>query len=44
VNVYGPTVTHIITTADQDGCARRTLKYLFGILAGVWIVNYECNC
>ena len=38
-------VTHIITKRkekDKNLC-KRTLKYLWGILAGVWIVDVSCK-
>ena len=46
VDVDDPTaaVTHVITTADEHGQCRRTLKYMLGILRGAWIVSYACTC
>ena len=37
-------VTHIVTRKQKDGnLCKRTLKYLWGILAGVWIVDVSCK-
>eukprot|EP00743_Colponemidia_sp_Colp-15_P009765 GILK01010690.1.p1 GENE.GILK01010690.1~~GILK01010690.1.p1 ORF type:complete len:349 (-),score=59.40 GILK01010690.1:117-1163(-) len=34
-------VTHLLVSTNKRGLARRTMKYLFAILAGKWIVNTE---
>jgi len=46
--VYSPSVTHIITSSQQTTqndekfrLAKRTLKYMLGILGGKWIVDFE---
>ena len=37
-------VTHIVTRKQKDeNLCKRTLKYLWGILAGVWIVDVSCK-
>ncbi|KAJ1964173.1 BRCA1-associated RING domain protein 1 [Dispira parvispora] len=36
-----PPVTHVVTTRDSDGLCPRTLKYMYGVLAGAYIVDYE---
>jgi hypothetical protein len=38
------TVTHVITAVDSRRQCRRTLKYMLGILRGVWIVSDACAC
>ncbi|RUS18404.1 hypothetical protein BC937DRAFT_88803 [Endogone sp. FLAS-F59071] len=40
-NAMEDDVTHVITAVDADGLCTRTLKYLYGVLAGKWIVKYE---
>lgn len=42
-NAMEDDVTHVITAVDADGLCTRTLKYLYGVLAGKWIVKYECG-
>ncbi|CAO3681408.1 unnamed protein product [Umbelopsis ramanniana] len=39
VDNFSQEVTHIVTTTDQKNLARRTLKYLQGIVCGIWIVD-----
>jgi len=36
-------VTHVITASDDAGRCKRTVKYLVGILRGLWIVSYSCE-
>lgn len=40
-------ITHIIVYPNQDRGnviqAKRTLKYLHGLIQGCWIVSYRCN-
>ena len=36
-------VTHVITASDDAGRCKRTVKYLVGILRGLWIVSYSCK-
>ncbi|KAJ7552342.1 hypothetical protein O6H91_06G051100 [Diphasiastrum complanatum] len=41
VKTYTPAVTHVITATDEDGAARRTLKFLMGALEGKWILKAD---
>ncbi|ORY96497.1 hypothetical protein BCR43DRAFT_524578 [Syncephalastrum racemosum] len=34
-------ITHVVTTTDENRLAKRTGKYLHGIIAGKWIVDNE---
>lgn len=36
-------VTHIVTSCNEEGRCPRTLKCLFGILTGKWIVRFDCK-
>lgn len=36
-------MTHVIAGTDEQGAARRTLKYLMAILEGKWIVQADCK-
>ncbi|KAJ1653496.1 BRCA1-associated RING domain protein 1 [Dispira simplex] len=36
-----PPITHVVTTLDSDRLCPRTLKYMYGVLAGAHIVSYE---
>ena len=38
---YTPTVTHVIVQLDDENCAQRTLKFLFGVASGKWIVGVD---
>ena len=38
---YSPNVTHVIVRVDQDNCAERTLKFLYGVACKRWIVNFD---
>ena len=40
---WDPNATHLIVGTDKKGVARRTLNYLFAILAGKWILNIGCE-
>ncbi|GKB77501.1 protein breast cancer susceptibility 1 [Tanacetum coccineum] len=35
--------THVITSVDENGACRRTLKYLMVVIEGKWILNIECK-
>ncbi|KAJ2964904.1 hypothetical protein NQZ79_g353 [Umbelopsis isabellina] len=39
VDKFTPEVTHVVTSVDENGHARRTLKYLQSIVSGKWILN-----
>ncbi|CAK9277059.1 unnamed protein product [Sphagnum jensenii] len=41
VKVWSSNVTHVIAGTDEQGAARRTLKYLMAILEGKWIVQAD---
>ena len=41
VPTYTPAVTHVIVQVDNDNCAQRTLKFLYGVAAGKWIVSID---
>ncbi|KAF9620386.1 hypothetical protein IFM89_011759, partial [Coptis chinensis] len=41
LKTYGPSVTHIIASTDENGACRRTLKFLSGILEGKWILKID---
>ncbi|KAJ1651227.1 BRCA1-associated RING domain protein 1 [Dispira simplex] len=34
-------ITHVVTTLDSDRLCPRTLKFMYGVLAGAHIVSYE---
>ena len=34
-------VTHIIVQLDEENCAQRTLKFLYGVASGKWIVGVD---
>jgi hypothetical protein len=36
-------VTHVITSVNDEGMCARTLKYLNAVLLGKWILNIECK-
>uniref|UniRef100_A0A2N9G1B9 BRCT domain-containing protein n=1 Tax=Fagus sylvatica TaxID=28930 RepID=A0A2N9G1B9_FAGSY len=38
---WDSTVTHVISSTDENGACRRTLKVLMGILEGKWILSME---
>ncbi|GAB4829422.1 hypothetical protein Ancab_019093 [Ancistrocladus abbreviatus] len=38
---WNPSVTHVITSTNENAACRRTLKVLMGILEGKWILNIE---
>ena len=38
---YSSQVTHVIVQADAENCAQRTLKFLFGVANGNWIVGID---
>lgn len=38
---YDPSVTHVIIRVDKENCARRTLKFLYGVASKAWIVSIE---
>lgn len=40
-SVYNDTVTHVIVLADDENCAQRTLKFLFGVASGGWVVSVD---
>lgn len=41
VPTYTPAVTHVIVQVDTENCAQRTLKFLYGVAAGKWIVGID---
>lgn len=38
---YTPAVTHVIVQLDKENCAQRTLKFLFGVASGKWIIGVD---
>jgi len=38
---YTCAVTHIIVQLDEENCAQRTLKFLYGVASGKWIVGVD---
>ncbi|KAI9558451.1 hypothetical protein GHT06_015237 [Daphnia sinensis] len=38
---YNCSVTHVIVNVDEENCAQRTLKFLYGVASGVWIVGID---
>ncbi|OVA13240.1 BRCT domain [Macleaya cordata] len=38
---FGPSVSHIIASTDENGACKRTMKFLMGILEGKWILNID---
>lgn len=42
LSVGAGAVTHIVTKASSDRLAKRTIKYLWGVLQGKWVVSYDC--
>lgn len=41
LSTYTPAVTHVIVQLDEENCAQRTLKFLFGVASGKWIVGVD---
>ncbi|XP_070565914.1 BRCA1-associated RING domain protein 1-like [Ptychodera flava] len=41
VEDFDNSVTHVVTSCNQDGQCARTMKFLQGILHGKWIVSYD---
>ncbi|XP_046846861.1 ankyrin repeat domain-containing protein 31-like [Xenia sp. Carnegie-2017] len=41
VENFDESVTHIVISADENGYCPRTMKYMYGLLTGKWIVNFE---
>lgn len=41
-HVWRLTVTHVVSGVDGQGFAKRTIKCLWGVLTGRWVVNYNC--
>ncbi|KAL2622589.1 hypothetical protein R1flu_002794 [Riccia fluitans] len=41
VKDWSSAVTHVITGTDEQGAAKRTLKYLLAMLEGKWIVKID---
>ncbi|BBM96708.1 BRCA1-associated RING domain protein 1 [Marchantia polymorpha subsp. ruderalis] len=41
VTQWSSAVTHVITWTDEQGAAKRTLKYLLAMLEGKWIVRID---
>ncbi|XP_068219414.1 serine-rich adhesin for platelets-like isoform X2 [Palaemon carinicauda] len=35
------TVTHVVVKTDKDMLAQRTLKYLYGVAAGCWVLSLQ---
>lgn len=42
IKKYDSSVTHVITSTDENGACRRTIKFMMGILEGKWILDIEC--
>ncbi|KAK4009213.1 hypothetical protein OUZ56_018322 [Daphnia magna] len=38
---YNSSVTHVIVYLDDENCAQRTLKFLYGVASGIWIVGVD---
>ncbi|XP_057368764.1 uncharacterized protein LOC130689846 [Daphnia carinata] len=38
---YNSSVTHVIVNVDEENCAQRTLKFLYGVASGIWIVGVD---
>ncbi|KAK7079813.1 Breast cancer 1, early onset [Halocaridina rubra] len=34
-------ITHVIVKPDENMLAQRTLKYLYGVASGVWIISFQ---
>lgn len=41
MSTFSPSVSHVIVQVDEDNCAQRTLKFLFGVASGKWIVSVD---
>eukprot|EP00300_Choanocystis_sp_HF-7_P001974 c11558_g1_i1.p1 GENE.c11558_g1_i1~~c11558_g1_i1.p1 ORF type:complete len:347 (+),score=68.41 c11558_g1_i1:1-1041(+) len=41
VGASAPRVTHVVTNCDEQGLARRTIKYATAMLMGQWILSFE---
>ena len=39
VKSWTPNVTHVIVRCCEDGTTDRTLKYLYGVASGCWVLN-----
>lgn len=38
---YNSSVTHVIVCLDEENCAQRTLKFLYGVASGNWIIGVD---
>ncbi|XP_064095152.1 breast cancer type 1 susceptibility protein homolog isoform X2 [Macrobrachium nipponense] len=38
---WASNVTHVIVKTDKDMLAQRTLKYLYGVAAGCWVISLQ---
>ncbi|KAF2369167.1 BRCT domain [Trinorchestia longiramus] len=38
---WAPSVTHVIVKCGEDRTTERTLKYLFGVASGCWVIGFE---
>jgi BRCA1-associated RING domain protein 1 len=41
VNTFSSNVTHIVAIPNENNCVKRTVKYIYGVLSGIWIVSYD---
>lgn len=38
---WGEDITHVVVKTEPDRLAQRTLKYLFGVAAGCWVITLQ---
>lgn len=43
LKTWDTSVTHVITSVDENGACKRTLKFLMGVLEGKWILTTKCS-
>ena len=41
VEEFDESVTHVVTSVNENGHCPRTIKYMCGILTGKWIISFE---
>lgn len=43
MNEFSSEVTHVVAIPDKSNRIKRTIKYMLGVLAGCWVVSYDCG-
>ncbi len=42
-SVFNCHTTHVVVSTDSRGLCPRTVKYLQGVLARIWVLSYQCE-